>query len=55
LRPHWRARPFGLRREGRTVTVWFYELALGSFIYGLDTSVKPLPVIEAKASDPATA
>jgi hypothetical protein len=38
----------GLRREGRTVTVWFYELALGSFVYGLDKSVQPLPPIEGK-------
>jgi hypothetical protein len=29
----------GLRREGRTVAVWFYELRLGSFVYGFDKSV----------------
>jgi hypothetical protein len=36
----------GLRREGRTVAVWFYELGLGSFIYGEDQSVQPLPLID---------
>jgi len=36
----------GLRREGRTVTVWFYELPLGAFVYGLDKSVQPLGMME---------
>jgi hypothetical protein len=36
----------GLRREGRTVTVWFYELLLGSFVYGVDKSVQPFAIME---------
>jgi hypothetical protein len=39
----------GLRREGRTVMVWFYELPIGSFVYGLDKSVQPLPLIESQS------
>jgi hypothetical protein len=42
----------GLRREGRTVTVWFYELQVGTFVYGLDKSVQPLTPA---ASDSRTA
>jgi putative transposase len=34
----------GLRREGRTVTVWFYELPIGDFVYGEDSSVQPILV-----------
>jgi hypothetical protein len=45
----------GLRREGRTVTVWFCELPLGSFVYGLDKSVQPVPPIEAESSGAAGA
>jgi hypothetical protein len=32
----------GLRREGRTVTVWFYELQLSQFVYGEDKTVQPM-------------
>jgi hypothetical protein len=28
------------------VTVWFYELPLGSFVYGVDKSVQPPPPID---------
>jgi hypothetical protein len=47
----------GLRREGRTVSVWFYELLLGSFVYGVDKSVQPFAAMEPgtpKASVPTT-
>jgi hypothetical protein len=43
----------GLRREGRTVTVWFYELQLGSFVYGMDKSVQPLAPCESVSSTSA--
>jgi hypothetical protein len=41
----------GLRREGRTVTVWFYDLPIGHFVYGEDSSVQPMPAI-AGSDDP---
>jgi len=45
----------GLRREGRTISVWFYELQLGSFVYGLDKSVQPLePSADVKARSERT-
>jgi transposase InsO family protein len=45
----------GFRREGRTVTVWFYELPIGSFVYGLDQSVQPVPPAESENSSPTDA
>jgi hypothetical protein len=40
----------GLRREGRTVTVWFYELPIGHFVYGEYTSVQPMYVLDLNLS-----
>jgi Integrase core domain len=44
----------GLRREGRTVTVWFYELPIGHFVYGEDSSVQPMATVAGEGDAPRT-
>jgi hypothetical protein len=36
-------RTVGIRQEGVNVFVWFYDVLLGSIVYGEDQSVRPPP------------